>query len=421
MRRGACVRWGGMETPTIQHPLRTLLGTPDFLRLWAIGGLGNSMRWTEMLAAALFTFQVTGSGFAVAVVSAVRTLPMLLFGAVAGVVSESVSRKLILQCGLLLNVVSSGSVCLLASLGVLQPWHVGVAAFAGGMVWASEMATRRRMCGEAAGPALMGRAVALDSMTNASTRGIGPLVGSFAFAGLGVAGTYAIVAGCYLVAALLVPGIRHTQETRRLVLSRVPRDLAEGFAYARGQPVVLAVLGVTVAMNMFAFPYVALVAPLAIGVFGVTPSLTGVLASAEPLGSLFGGIVLASITPTRSPRVLMLGGSMAFLAALAVMPLIANYWAASAVLMLGGMGLALFGNMQTTLVLTRVPAAVRSRQMGLITVCIGAGPLGQLLIGALAEQVGPRVAVVVSAVAGLVVLGLVGVWWGRVERAPKSG
>jgi len=96
-----------------------------------------------------------------------------------------------------------------------------------------------------------------------------------------------------------------------------------------------------------------------------------------------------------------------------------SYWLACGVLVLGGMGAALFGNMQTTLVLTRVPPAVRSRQMGLITVCIGFGPLGQLMVGALAEQVGARTAVLCSAVVGLGLLLALGAWWVRAER--RSG
>jgi hypothetical protein len=76
--------------------------------------------------------------------------------------------------------------------------------------------------------------------------------------------------------------------------------------------------------------------------------------------------------------------------------------------------------MQTTLVLTRVPQAVRSRQMGLITVCIGTGPVGQLMIGALAERVGPQVAVLCSAVVGMGLLVVVGVWWGRAERRARA-
>ncbi len=406
-----------MESPPQNRPpLRALLAAPDFVRLWVIGGLVNAMRWVEMLAAALFVFEATGSGFTVAVVSALRTLPLLLFGAVAGVISESLNRKRILQVGLILNAMASASICLLAWAGHVRPWHLAVAAFVGGLVWASEMSTRRRMCGEAAGPHLMPRAVALDSITNAATRGIGPLVGSFAFAILGIAGAYSITATVYLLAAGLVPGIRHIQITSRLRVGKVTRDMVEGIAYARAQPTVLAVLGVTIAMNLFAFTYIALVAPLALLVFHVSPALTGVLASAEPLGSLIGGMILASGTVKRSPRVLMLAGSALFLACLGLMPLIPNYWAATAVLAFGGLGLALFSNMQTTLVLTGVPPQVRSRQMGLITVCIGFGPLGQILIGALALALGPRGAVLALALSGLLCIAGLAIWWTRAER-----
>ena len=53
-----------MESSADKPGLKALLASRDFRRLWAIGGLVNAMRWTEMLAAALFTFEVTGSGWA---------------------------------------------------------------------------------------------------------------------------------------------------------------------------------------------------------------------------------------------------------------------------------------------------------------------------------------------------------------------
>jgi len=251
--------------------------------------------------------------------------------------------------------------------------------------------------------------VALDSLTNASTRMVGPLLGSLAYALIGVAGAFAVSAGCYLLACLLVPGIRHSQQVHPLVLSRVPRDLAEGFAFVRRDPVVLTVLAVTVIMNLFAFTYVALVAPLTRLVFHLPAAWAGVLAAAEPLGSMIGGIVLANVTPRAHPRLLMLAGSALFLAALAAMPLVPGFLAACGVVMVGGLGLALFGNSQTTIVLTGSPPALRSRVMGLITVCIGAGPLGQLLIGTLSDRFGPLVAVVTTAVCGLAALGLVAI------------
>jgi hypothetical protein len=57
--------------------------------------------------------------------------------------------------------------------------------------------------------------------------------------------------------------------------------------------------------------------------------------------------------------------------------------------------------MQTTLMLTEAPLEVRSRLMGIVTVCIGTGPLGVLGAGALARELGPRGAILVMATLGL--------------------
>ena len=57
--------------------------------------------------------------------------------------------------------------------------------------------------------------------------------------------------------------------------------------------------------------------------------------------------------------------------------------------------------MQSTLMLTEAPIEMRSRLMGIVTVGIGTGPLGVLLAGAIAAELGPRGAVFVMASLGL--------------------
>src|SRR4051795_412293 len=101
--------------------LRALLSSTIFLRLWAIGGCVNAMRWFEVLAAALFTLDMTGSGLAVAVVSAARTLPMLFLGAFAGVMTEAVDRKRVLLIGQIIAGLASATVAVLAAFGVARP------------------------------------------------------------------------------------------------------------------------------------------------------------------------------------------------------------------------------------------------------------------------------------------------------------
>ena len=407
----------------------SLLGSPDFRRLWGLGAIANAMRWLEMLAAALFIFDATGSGMQVAFVSALRALPLLCFGAIAGVMSEAINRKHILIASTLLAFAAALSICLLQLTGLVRPWHVACAGFVSGTSWATEMSTRRRMVGETAGTARLSRAIALDSLTAAFTRMTGPVLGSLAYAAMGLIGAFAISAASFLLAAWLATGVRHEQVSRKLALGRLPLELAEGFAFARTQPTVLAVLAVTVAMNLFAFSYMAVVAPIARQVFAVSDALTGTLAAAEPLGSLIGGLMLAGFTPKARPRAMLLGGSATFLASLAAMAAMPSYALAWTTIVLGAIGLAFFNNMQTTLILTRTPSAMRSRQLGLITVCIGTGPVGQVLVGALTERFGPLDAVVISALAGLVAIGIIALLWGRTEpaaggeetQAPEAG
>jgi hypothetical protein len=88
----------------------TLLAATGFRELWIAGGVANAMLWLEVLAAGLFTFQATGSGLAVAIVSAARSFPLLLTGAFIGVLSETVNRKRIVVGGLVLTGITSVSV-----------------------------------------------------------------------------------------------------------------------------------------------------------------------------------------------------------------------------------------------------------------------------------------------------------------------
>src|SRR5690242_11133238 len=151
------VRQGKRPMAAGSAGLRGLLSSPSFLRLWSIGGCVNAMRWFEVLAAALFTLDITGSGLAVALVSAARTLPMFVLGAFAGVMAEAVDRKRVLIIGQLVTAAASATVATLALLGTAQPWHVAVAALAAGTVWSTEMSTRRRMVGESVSPGLVPR------------------------------------------------------------------------------------------------------------------------------------------------------------------------------------------------------------------------------------------------------------------------
>ena len=389
------------EARTEERPaLRELLRQPDFLRLWLVGSFSNAMRWLELLASGLFAYEVTGSALAVAGVVAARQLPQLFLGAFAGAVSEAVDRKLIVMLALLVPASVSTVLATLATTGHLELWHVALGNLAAGAMWATELSTRRRMVGEVAGHRII-QAIALDSATNAATRMIGPLLGGFAFEWLGMKGAYTVTALVQFLGAFAMAGLVHHQVTRRLALARIPADIVEGLRFARTKPLILLVFGVTVVTNAFAFSYSGLVAPLGLGAFQVSPGLVGLLAAGEPIGALLGGGLIAAGVMRMDRRLMFAGGSSMFMVMLLVAALSPSYWLALAALIIGGLGTAGFGNMQTTLMLTEAPLEVRSRLMGIVTVCIGTGPLGIIVAGVVAREFGPRGAILTMATLGL--------------------
>src|SRR5579863_4853135 len=169
---------------------RGLLATPSYARLWIVGGIGNAMRWLELLVAGIFTYQATRSALLVAVVVVARSLPMLFLGPIAGVIGEALNRKRLLLAQLLVNAATSAALAALALSGQIRVWHVALGGAVAGIAWAGELAVRRRMLGEVVAADRVAAAVALDSLTNSVARVLGPLCGGAVFEMLGLGGAY---------------------------------------------------------------------------------------------------------------------------------------------------------------------------------------------------------------------------------------
>jgi MFS family permease len=390
-----------------RSPIRDLLADAAFVRLWAAGGLTNSMRWVEMLVSGLFAFQLTGSAFAVSLVLMSRALPMLTAGALAGAVAESLDRKRLLMVGQAATAVGAIAIALLAATGQLALWHLFLNGLLGGLAWTNELATRRRMVAEAAGPTRIVQAVALDTVTNSTTRMVGPLAGGIFFQTVGVTAAYVIAATFYLVALAMVSGVVHSQERRQLRPRRLVSDVIEAARIALAHPILRLVLGVTVAMNIFGFSYTAILPAFGAIAFSASPVEIGILAAAEPFGALLAGLGLAFRRGTPPGRLTLLLGSAGFLVVLACAALAPSLPLAVLLLFVGGMGTAAFASLQTGLVMMQAPIEARSRILGLTTTCIGMGPVGVLAIGALADGFGPRSAIALMAAAGIAALALV--------------
>jgi len=391
-----------------------------FVAIFVVGTLTSVVRWLEMLVFGVYVFAETRSATITAAMTLLRILPLALFGAFAGAVADRVDRRRLMQWGLVGMSTLSAGLAALAWSGRIEVWHLGVAAFFGGIFWITDFPIRKAFIGDVVRRPFLGRAMGVDTLANNGTRMLGPLLGGTLLVTVGLAGTFVISAVLYALGWIAFQMVRFPSPVRASDAGNVWRSVAEGVRYLRGDRRLASVLAITVIFNLWAFPMVAMIPVIGEESFRLGPSAVGFLAATEGAGALIGSAFVAVLArPANFMRLYFTGCVfyLAFSIAFAASPL---PWLAGAMLFVVGLGGAAFAAMQTTLVITSTPPEVRGRMMGVLSVCIGTGPLGFYHLGALADWIGARDAVALIGLEGLVAAIAVSLIWPEIHRRPAG-
>jgi len=390
---------------------RGLFAEPDFRRLWFVGFVVFLVRWLETLVTGLFTWNATGSAFLVAMTTMLRLLPMGLFGAFLGAWAERVEGRTALALTVLASLLASLLAALLAGAGALEVWHLAALSFVNGLAWAADNPVRRLMIGRAVGAERMGAAMSVDVGTNNASRLLGPTLGGAILAGAGIGGAFSVSVALYAAALVAALAIRGRSPPRAPSGDGVLARIGEGFAAVRRDRRLAGTLLVTVVFNLFGWPFNSLVPVIAQEHLRLGPEAVGLLAGMDGVGAFAGALVVAWFVPASAYGRCYLGGIALYLASVALFALAPHPLPAGAALVLNGLGGSGFSIMQATLVYVLSPPELRSRVLGILSVCIGLGPIGFVHLGLLAEWIGPRSACVVSGAEGLLALALTRRWW----------
>jgi len=324
-----------------------------------------------------------------------------------------------MMAGLAVMCIVSILLVALAVSGRLAIWHIALGAVLSGVFWSGEFPVRRTMLGEVAGLGRLSAAMGLDSATNNFTRMLGPLLGGALLTALGLEGAYAIGVLLYAAAffnmATLTFDERPAPEGESIGMLK---SINEGLAYIRTNRLIAGTLVVTIFVNLFGFSYVSMVPVIGEQKLALGPVAIGVLMSAEGCGALLGSLLVAAWVRTRYYTVIYMLGSTLYLAMILAFSLSTLYTAAALLLFAGGLGIAFFGSMQSTLIFFSAIPRMRTRVMGVLVACIGAGPIGVLHVGLLAEWIGAHNAVTIIAIEGLIAIAVAAVVWPELRRAP---
>lgn len=376
--------------------------------------------WMQIIAQGWLVLQLTDSAFAVGLVTALGSLPILLLSLYGGVVADRVNKRRFILLLQSLMLAEALTLALLTAFHLITvQWVMGLAVFTG-FLTAFEVPTRQAFVAEIVDREDLMNAIALGSSAFNLARVIGPALAGAMIATVGLAACFFANAASYLavIASLLRMDVGG---------SRIPAvvplwaALREGVSYVFEHRWPRALVIIVATFSVFGFSFVPLMPVFARDALGLDASGYGAMVASIGVGAVAAAFFMAAFGDRVRQSRLVLGSSSLFGAILFTASLAPEFWSAVLLFTATGGVMALNGIAANTMLQSEAPNELRGRVMGFYSFTVlGLAPFGSLQAGWLAEHFGVRLA---FALGGLVcLLVAVGVAWrmGRGRREARE-
>lgn len=388
-------------------------------RVWFIGALvSNVGAWMQATALSwvVLTELTRNDAGAMGITMALQFAPPLLLVSVTGWVADRFDRRrllLVTQTSLMALGTLIGALVL---AGVMTLPLMYVFAFLLGLVAAFDNPARQAFVSDLVDRENAANAVALNSASFNAARMIGPAAAGVVIVLVGTGWVFLVNAATFLAMIVALMLVRTDELIPRVKAPGASR-LADGFRYVGGRPDLLVTFVMVFLLGAFGMNFPIFASTMALE-FGQDADGYGLLSSILAIGSLAGALLAARRDRARM-RLVIVGTGM-FAVAAAVSALMPSYWLYAITLMFTGFAVVTTLTTANGYVQTTTDPALRGRVLALyMAILMGGTPVGAPIVGWLAAEYGPRVAILVSAAAVFVAFAI-GFGWllrsGRLHR-----
>jgi MFS family permease len=370
-------------------------------RLYFIGqGISVSGTWMQSIAQGLLVLDLTGSGTQLGLVTAMRAIPVLAFGAMGGVIADRYPKRTLLYATQAVAGCLGLTLGVLVATGSVRIWMVEVLAVLLGFVSVVDNPTRQSLLLELVGPDQIRNAVSLNSTEVNLARVIGPSLAGILAGTTGLASCFIVDGLSYFAVIVVLSRMRREEMFLGKTVDRARGQLRAGFVYAWGNTPVRKTLVMMAIIGTFTYEFSVILPIFSEFTFDGGPGSYAAMTAAMGVGAVVGGLSVAGRVRTSQWSIVVsaaLFGCSVLLTALA--PTL--YVALATLLVVGYFSISFTTMGNSTLQLSTEPA-MRGRVMALWTVAfLGTTPIGGPIIGAIGEHAGARWGLLVGGVAAL--------------------
>lgn len=349
--------------------------------------------WLQIVAQGWLVFQLTHSAFWVGLVSALGSLPTLLFALFGGVIVDRFSKKKILIFTQTTAMILAFILGILTVFKIINVYEILTLAFLLGMVTALDMPARQAFFVEMVDKEDLPSAIALSAGTFNGARVIGPGLAGIAIISFGTGGAFLINALTYLAVIFALLLIK-TKSILPKVHPNPIKAIKEGLSYSFSHQTIRLLLISTGVMSIFGWSYSTLLPVIVQDIFHQGADSLGYFYSVAGFGAIFGLIFVSSLSKKINNLVFIIGGTFLFTVSLIFFSFTTNLSLALVLLFLTGLGLIAQLSMTNTTIQQIVGDHIRGRVMSIYTLMfLGLTPIGSFQIGLFAQHFGSEFAI----------------------------
>jgi MFS family permease len=371
------------QFPQIVRALRN----HNFRLFWSGNFLSNIGTWMQNVAQGWLVLSLTNSAFWLGVVGFAGSIPFLIFTLFGGVVADRVNKRRLLLVTQSIMMLLAFALAALCWLKIITVWEVILLAFLNGMAMAMNAPSYQALVPRLVPREDLTNAIALNSAQFNMSRILGPTLGGYAMAMVGVAGNFFLNGVSFLAVLWALTRIRYPEQEP----SHYPGlflSLREGFAYVRGNPQMRVLVWMTAIASFFGIPFITFIPYFARIQLRVGETGLGWLMAASGLGAVLGAVTVAALGTLRHRGMVVTAGGVVFFSAIIAFCYSRSFGLSQCLLLCEGYSAILMISSFNVAIQHLASDQMRGRVMSIYaTSFLGLPPLGSLLIGEMSRHI----------------------------------
>lgn len=396
--------------PNNFHALLTIfisLRSRNF-RLYFIGQcISLSGSWVQNIAMSWLVYRLTNSVFLLATVTFLNLIPSLVLTPFTGVISDRFNRHTIIVTTQAFFMSQAFILAILTLTGLIEVWHILSLSLTAGIISAVEAPARQSFYTGLVEKEDMTNAIALNSVTINGSRFIGPTVGGIMIGLMGEGYCFLVNAISYIAVLTALLMMHLPPYIAKMSSHHMFTDLKAGFQYVNGYLPLKVVLLLMAAISFFGMPFMTIIPAVVKDVWGGDSDTLGYVMSSIGAGAMTAALYLAARKHVKGlGKVVTISAAM-FGVGLIILSFVQIPTIAYIICFPIGFGMIAVAASCNTLLQTLVVDNMRGRVMSLFTMAFaGMNPLGSLVSGSVARQIGITKVLLISGVICIIAAGI---------------